>query len=120
MQYRPTSDELLDAIADLLGNDVLPDVSEHLKHRVRVAENLVRILQREGRLGASAQQHEHDLLVSLLGHGGELDDLRRELNDRLRHSDDEAFDDAAWEVLTAVGRRDLAIAKPGHDAWEGA
>lgn len=119
MQYRPNAGELLDAIAELLGGEVLADVSGHLTHRVRVAENLARILQREVRLGPSADDRERAMLASLLGEDGDLDRLRRVLAERLRRDDDPQFDEAAWEVLVAVTRQDLAIAKPGYDAWEG-
>jgi hypothetical protein len=120
MQYRPTAEELLGTIADLLGHEVLDVVPGHLTHRVRVAENLSRILQREARLGAASDQREVERLTDLLEHTGSLEDLRAELAERLRASEDEAFDGAAWEALVAITREDLAIAKPGHDGWEGA
>jgi hypothetical protein len=119
MQYRPTAEELLDAIADLLGQEVLDAVPPHLTHRIRVSENLLRILQREVAQGPEADRREVERLTGLLGHDGTLLDLRSELADRLRTSDDEAFDKQAWEALVAITRADLAIAKPGHDAWEG-
>ena len=46
--------------------------------------------------------------------------LNTELVATLRAGADPEFERAAWEVLVAVGRDDLAIAKPGHDGWEGA
>ena len=120
MQYRPTAEELLGTIADLLGQEVLDVVPGHRTPKVRVAENLSRILQREVTLGAASDQREVDRLTALLGHPGTLEDLRAELTERLRTSDDDAFDQAAWEALVAITREDLAIAKPGHDGWEGA
>jgi hypothetical protein len=119
VQYRPTAAELLGTMADLLGDEVLAAVPEHLKHRVRVAENLARILERESRLAPGADADEQRRLAGLLGHDGALEAQRAELNERLRHSDDPGFDQAAWEALVAITRADLAIAKPGHDAWEG-
>jgi hypothetical protein len=119
MQYRPTAEELLGTIADLLGQEVLDVVPGHLTHRVRVAENLSRILQREVALGAAADQREVERLEALLGRQAPLEELRSELTTRLRTSDDPAFDQAALEALVAITREDLAIAKPGHDGWEG-
>src|SRR5699024_7437609 len=43
MQYRPTAAELLEAIGDLLGDEVIDAVPESLRHRVRVAHNLTQI-----------------------------------------------------------------------------
>ena len=119
MQYRPTAAELLSTIGDLLDDEVLPVVPEALQHKVRVAANLARILEREARLAPGALEREHDLLAGLLGHQGELEDLRSELTKRLRAGDEPEFERDAWEVLVAVARDDLAIAKPGHDSWEG-
>jgi hypothetical protein len=108
--------ELLGTIADVLDNEVLADGRPHTS---RVAANLARILAREAVLAPAALAHEHDLLVGLLGHGGDLDDLRSELAVRLRHGEDPSFERDAWDALVASIRDDLAIAKPGHDSWEG-
>ena len=51
MLDRPNASELLETIAELLGDEVLPATSGLLQHKVRVAANLCRILDREARLG---------------------------------------------------------------------
>ena len=120
VQYRPTAGELLITIGDLLDDELLPALPPELQHKARVAANLTRILEREWRLDGEARRRERERLVALLGHEGELDTLAAELSARLRAGADPAFEAAAWDALVAVGRYDLAIAKPGHDAWEGA
>jgi len=119
MQYRPSAGELLATIGDLLDDELLPALPAELQHKARVAANVARILEREWRLDAAARRREGERLAELLGHDGELVDLAAELTARLRVGADPAFEAAAWEVLVAVGRDDLAIAKPGHDGWEG-
>jgi hypothetical protein len=119
MQYRPTAEELLSAIAELLDDELLPALPEALKHKCRVAANLARILEREERLGTAAAAYEHDRLASLLGSEGDVSTLSVKLAERLRADDDPVFQAQAWESLVAVARDDLAIAKPGHDSWEG-
>lgn len=125
MQYRPTAAELLDCIAGLLEDDVLGAVPPELQHRVRVAANLSRILQREAELGPGAAEREQMRLAELLGLAELLDrsedliGLRAELAARLRGPGDDEFAGQAWEVLVATARDDVAIAKPGHDSWEG-
>jgi hypothetical protein len=119
MQYRPTAEELLSAIAELLEEELLPVLPESLKHKCRVAANLARILEREERLGVEAAAAEHNQLESLLGSEGDLATLSARLAERLRTDDDPLFQDRAWESLVAAARDDLAIAKPGHDSWEG-
>jgi Domain of unknown function (DUF6285) len=118
VQYRPTTAELLGAIADLLDDEVLPAVPAAVQHKVRVAGNLARILQREAVLGPRALERERHLLEDLLGPVGELDELRAELASRLRAGEQESFERDAWQTLLAVARDDLAIVKPGHDSWE--
>jgi hypothetical protein len=120
VQYRPTAAELLDAIAGLLEGQVMDAVPAGLQHQVRVAASLARILQREAELGPEAADLEERRLAELLDETGPLEDLRWELVQRLRRPDsDPAFERRAWDLLVATARHDLAIAKPGHDAWEG-
>ena len=122
MQYRPTAGELLATIADLIENELLSALPAAHQHKARVAANLARILEREERLAPAAAQSERERLGALLGHDGEVADLSAELVARLRAVDGEGspgFERAAWEALVAVARDDLAIAKPGHDRWEG-
>ncbi len=119
MQYRPTASELLITIADLLDTEVLPALPPELQHKARVAANLARIIEREERLAPEGAGQERELLAGVLGRSGELPDLRAELASRLRAGTDPAFEAAAWDALVAIARDDLAIAKPGHDGWEG-
>jgi hypothetical protein len=119
MQYRPTAPELLDAIAVLLQEEVLPAVPPSLQHKVRVAANLTRIVERELLLGPAADERERQVLTTLLGSDGSTTELVAELTSRLSAEPDPVFEQDAWEALAAVCRDDLAIAKPGHDGWEG-
>jgi hypothetical protein len=84
-----------------------------------VSANVCRILQRQSELEPAAMQHELELLTSVLGHGGDRVELSAELTARLRNSSDPDLDRRAWEAIVAIVRDDLAIAKPGHDGWEG-
>nr|WP_040791231.1 DUF6285 domain-containing protein [Nocardia paucivorans] len=97
MQNRPTAAELLETLAELLEDTLLPALPPDLQHRARVGANLARILGREVELGPQAARRERDLLAAV------------------PPGDDEAL----WQALTEVVRADLAIAKPGYDRWEG-
>jgi hypothetical protein len=124
MQYEPSAEDLLAAIAELLEDDLLPALPDALRHRCRVAANLARILERQERLGPDAAARERERLLALIGGGDEAEDddavaLSAELARRIRADDDPAFHQRAWDALVATARDDLAIAKPGHDAWEG-
>ncbi|MBA3604562.1 MAG: DUF6285 domain-containing protein [Actinomycetota bacterium] len=117
MQFPPAPGELLGAIAALLTDQVLAAVPEELVHQVRVAAHLAALLERETRLGPAAAARERELLAALLG--VDADDPAAVLAARLRAEDDADFERRAWDALVEVTRQDLAIAKPGHDAWEG-
>ncbi|MBF6331044.1 DUF6285 domain-containing protein [Nocardia transvalensis] len=97
MQYRPTATEVLDSLAELLDHVLLPALPDELQHRARVGANLARIVRRELELGPAAAQRERELLAAVPA----------------------GSDEALWQALVVVVRADLAIAKPGYDAWEG-
>jgi hypothetical protein len=122
MQFRPDAEELLADVAALLENDVLPAVSGALQHQVRVAAHLVRVVERELRLGPDAAAAERERLAGLLG-GSERDlvALRAELSERLLDPAplDEGFAERAVAALVHTVRDDLVISKPGYDEWQG-
>lgn len=125
MRYRPDDAELLDAVASLLEGDVLAALPPAVAHQVRVAASLCRILQRQATLEAPARERERRALIELLGlpegpaSALDLMALRGELDDRLRDRGAHLDPLLVWETLVAVARDDLAVAKPGYDAWEG-
>jgi hypothetical protein len=119
MQFVPTAAELAAAVANLLDEQVLAAVPGHLQHPVRVAGHLARLLEREARLGPATAERERHLLGELLDQDdADVAALNAALAERIRTSDDD-FAAAAWSALVEITRGDLAIAKPGHDGWEG-
>ena len=119
MQYVPTAANFLATMADLLDNELLPALPPSLQHKARVAANVCRILERQSDLEPGAMEREQARLADVLGHNGDRVALSAELTNKLRSSSDTAFDATAWEAIVAIVRDDLAIAKPGHDGWEG-
>ncbi len=120
MQDRPTAAELLETIADLLEGDLLAATQGPLRHPVRVAGNLCRILEREARLGPSQEHREQQLLRELLQRAdGEPTELNAALDQALAAGDDATLEPRALPVLVEIVRGKLAIAKPGHDAYRG-
>lgn len=121
MQDRPTARELLDTIAELLEGDVLAATRGPLRHRVRVAANLCRIVEREVALGGAHDAREIELLAELLGvepAGRDSRSLARELAGRLRSGHPPDLELRAWPALLEIVRGKLAIAKPGHDDYD--
>lgn len=135
MQDRPTAHELLETIGDLLQGDLLAAISGPLKHQVRVAGNLCRILERELDLQPDSDERARVRIAELLGlDAGDrsLADLNRELTTRLRrrptvdgkgdlHSSeakDFEIEQRAWPVLLEIVRGKLTVNKPGHDKYD--
>ena len=121
MQDRPTAAELLETIADLLEGPLLEATGGALKHPVRVAGNLCRILGREAALSPGHDAREIQLLAQVLGvesEGRDSASLSDELAQRLRPAPDPDPDPElearAWSALVEIVRAKLAIAKPGH------
>ena len=123
MQDRPTAQELLATIAELLEGEVLQSLEGEgpLQHQVRVAGNLSRILGRELELGARHEASEVALLSEVLGEdaaGRNAKALSQALVDRLNAAPNPEFERRAWAALVEIVRGKLAITKPGHDAYD--
>ncbi|MGK8520212.1 DUF6285 domain-containing protein [Nocardia asteroides] len=97
MQNRPSAAELLESLAELLEQTLLPALPAELRHKARVGANLARIVRREIESGPAAVEEERALLAAV----------------------PDGDDDRLWAALVSVVRADLAIAKPGYDAWAG-
>ncbi|MDX1385279.1 MAG: DUF6285 domain-containing protein [Thermoanaerobaculia bacterium] len=119
MQDRPTAWELLDAVAELLEETLMPATEGGVRHQARVAANLCRIVQREIEGGAALEAREVELLAALLGEDRELgaEELNRRLCDRLL-AGDESLERRAWPALAEIVRGKLSIAKPGYDDYD--
>jgi hypothetical protein len=114
-QDRPTAAELLAAIADFLREEAtlaLDKAEPRLSFQMRVAVNSLAILEREARLGLSADAREHARLVELLGHDGTLADLNRELSCQLREGGRDERDTQLMAHLEATVADKIAIANP--------
>ncbi len=119
VQDRPNAEELLQAIATSLETELMPALSGALEYRARVALNLVRILERELRLGPEAHAREVELLEALVGPGGDVLALNARLAARLRTGDaDPDFERRAHAALLEIARAKLAIARPGYERYD--
>jgi len=119
VQDRPSAAELLVAIATSLETELMPALAGGLEYRARVALNLVRILERELRLGPAALAREVELLEALVGASGGVVELNARLASRLRAGDgDRDFEQRAHAALLEIARAKLAIARPGYERYD--
>lgn len=125
MQDRPNIDELLEAVAGFLRDDVMPNTSGRLSFHARVAGNVVEMLRRE------LQQQEEHLerawagLDALLGREeppasygarlGAVERRHRELSERIRSGEaDERgpFREAVVRYLSQMVEDKVTVSNP--------
>ena len=119
MQDRPTTEQLLEAVAAFLREQVVPSTQGPLAFHARVAANALDIARRESALAPAADARERALLAALLGADAPLDaaQLNRLLCERI---DADAMDldtpglvDALWRITLDK----LAVDQPGYDTY---
>ena len=81
---KPDAHALLDAAIDYLERELLPVLSGYHRFQCRVTVNVLAQVRRELALAPAQSEAERARLVALLGHGGERDELSRELAARIR------------------------------------
>ena len=116
MQDRPTAVELLEAVREFLGQDVMPAVEGWVRFHTRVAVNALGMLERELRLGPELAAADRARLGALLGHDADLAALTAELAGRIR---DGSLDDRRDDVVAAVRdsvRAKLLVSNPDYVA----
>lgn len=114
MAERPTAAELIEAVREFLERDLMSALEGRLVFHTRVAVNALGIVERDLQLGAAHATAERSRLLGLLGHDGDLDDLRAELAAAIRSG---ALDDRRTEVLAALRKTTeeaLTVANPKY------
>jgi len=125
MQDRPNVDELLEAVAGFLQDDVLPNTTGRLSFHARVAGNVVQMLRRELSFEEEHLEREWAGMDRLLGPADRPASLvqtrvqlvarNQVLADRIRagDADEPRFRGELFAHLRAVMRDKLAVSNPG-------
>jgi uncharacterized protein DUF6285 len=125
MQDRPNVDELLEAVAGFLHDDVMPNTTGRLSFHARVAGNVIQMLRRELTLEEDTLDREWTGLDGLLGPAAKparLSELRagllarnEELVRRIQSGDADSGEQRAKTLahLRATMRDKLAVSNPG-------
>jgi hypothetical protein len=125
MQDRPNVDELLEAVAGFLQDDVLPNTTGRLSFHARVAGNVIQMLRRELSLEEDHMAREWTGLNGLIGPVERPASLaaarvqlvarNQELAERIRNgvADEPEFRSALLAHLRSVMRDKLAVSNPG-------
>ncbi len=121
MQDRPTARELLATLSTFFDEELLPSLTGPLQYRVRVAANLVKILERELELGPTHDRDERAALAALVDCDAN-DDLianNTRLSEAIEAGRFDRQPEPLWRALMAITRAKLAVVKPPYDAYDG-
>jgi hypothetical protein len=114
VQDRPTAAEAVEAVSSYLKEELLGELEGAAGFQVRVAANLLAIVERELRLGPELERGERARLAALLGHEGELAQLNRELAAAIRSGEIDDRSEALRAHLLATARERLEVANPRY------
>jgi hypothetical protein len=113
VQDRPTAAELLSVTAAFLRTEVLPALDGRVAFHVRVAANVLDIVEREWRLGPEHDRLDRAALGALVGESESMESMVDALAARVRAGDLDDRDDVLRFLIETTERR-LAIANPRH------
>jgi hypothetical protein len=129
MQDRPTGIELIDAVAQFLGDEVIPVITDpRLRYRLLIAANVLKIVRRELAVGDSSLRDEWGRLALLLDRPeavppaapaelrAALEALNRELCARIRagEADQGPWGEAVLAHTQAAIIEKLRVANPRY------
>jgi hypothetical protein len=114
MLGEPTAAQLAEAVATYLERDALPALSGRAAFHGRVAVNVLRIIERELRLGPAAEAREREGLRTLLGEDGELASLRAKLSDAICEGRMDAQTPGLLECLARAVADRVEIEQPNY------
>jgi len=119
MQDRPTPEELLEAVASFLREQVGPHTSGSVAYHARVAANALDIARRQMALAPAAREREHAALVKLLGGdpGHELAQLNRMLCERIADGAVDLDTPGLAACLWQITLDKLAVDQPGYQTY---
>ncbi len=109
---RPSTHELLEAVAEFLERELLPTVADaRLRFQTLVALNALAIARRDLALGEALEAEERQALAALLGQEGSREELLGELCRRIRKGE---APEGTRSFLLAHVRRKLRLASPKY------
>ena len=118
MQDQPTPEELIQAVADFLRNELAPEISGHTAFKLRVGINALDLVTRQLALEQGSDAAEAARLARLLGEEGTLDELNRMLADRIAKGEADLKTAGLAEHLWQTTMDKLAVDQPNYAAYK--
>ena len=117
MQDQPTAIELVDIVAEFIRVHAMPQLKGHAAFHALVAANALDIVKRELQIAPKAETAEMIRLKALLGHDGELEDLNRELCQKIEDGELTLETPGLADHLWAITMTKLAIDQPKYSGY---
>ncbi len=117
MQDTPTPDDLLAAVAGYLREQAFPLLQGQAAFHARVAANALDIVRRQMSLAPAAEAAEAERLRALLGAQGNLDELNRQLCQRIASNEMDLQTPGLVPHLWRVTLDKLAVDQPGYESY---
>lgn len=115
----PSAESLIQSVRTFLNGEVLPSVDDAaLAYNLRIANNLLAIVERELNQGNQASKEEIEVLNNLGIAGGSLLEMRQRMSDKIRQGAcDENINDLAKHLLSPSLAR-LGIDNPSYSSYK--
>jgi hypothetical protein len=111
-QSFPDARTLLVAATRYMEDELMPTLNGYHRFKVRVTVNVLNTIRRELEMREGQARAEHQRLVAILGHEGDLEALSRELAERIRKGDFSLEDQRLRSHIKQSLSDALSIANP--------
>jgi hypothetical protein len=117
MQDEPTPEELINAVADFLRNDIAPLITGHHAFKLRVSINALDLVGRQLKLEQGSNAAEAARLSEILGMRGSLPELNRVLAERIASGEVDLQTPEVAEHLWRTTMDKLAVDQPNYGSY---
>jgi len=111
-QSYPDIKTLLIAATKYMEGELMPSLDGYHRFKVRVTVNVLNTIRRELEMRETQAAAEHERLVAILGHDGDVETLSRELSERIRKGDFSLDDQRLRSHIKQSLSDALSIANP--------
>lgn len=117
-ENRPTSLDLLEAVAEFIENIIIPKLDSYSAFHARVSVNALGIVRREIEFGGALNKEEHKRLSLLLNHEGGLNELNALLCQRIRDAQINQADAGLIDHMKKTTMGKLSIDNPEYSTYK--
>lgn len=117
MMDEPRGDEILESVAKLIRDVMIPQLPAGAVFQARVAANAIDLVRRQLIDGERFERESHERLRALLGHEGEPAALERELCERIRDRSLTADTPGLLDHLMATTMAKMAVDQPTYASY---